>query len=611
MTLSFGALFALAAVPRHPPFLRRSESAARCPKALATGVQESSMRYDRSLAWLSLLPLGLGTSSAMAQTTTRTLAPQSAQFEGFNAGLAPAGDYNSDGIPDLIASRYQFLFGGGAAEIFSGSNGAQLFNTATAGPMPPGTPPIVLFLAGASAAGVGDVNSDGIDDFIVGAPEVHPDLPDPGYAIVFAGGTGAALKVVGGSGFGNSQNRFGMGACGPGDINFDGVPDYLVLATNPYNVFAFSGATGQLLYTFQQFPGASQFGAAMAAVGDLSGDGASEIVFGAPGTAVAGLGTSTGAASVSSGSNGAVLRLILGASAGARLGTSAAALGDASGDGIPDFALGAPASGAGSVKIHSGAGAVLLHSLPGAVAGSSFGASVAGVGDLDGDGSGDLLVGAPAEAGIGAGIGVLRWFSGSAHSLLFEKRGLFPASSDTGLGNRVSALGDVDSDGFPESAAIGRVSNSSVIGSAHVYATRPGLSELGPGTPGCKGTEYLQPFPAPSIGAPLFVIRTTKAPNLSTGLALMADAGSVGGTDPFGLGILLHVDLLSATEVLSFDVPSNPQGLGLLAASIPNNAGLIGKTYFTQFLWLWSPTECTPSTYGLSSSVGLKITIQP
>ncbi|MBL8694191.1 MAG: FG-GAP repeat protein [Planctomycetes bacterium] len=569
------------------------------------------MRYERSPAWLSLLLFGLGTSPTLAQTTTRTLAPQSAQFEGFNAALAPVGDYNSDGVPDLIASRYQFLIGGGAAEIFSGSNGTRLFSTATAGPLPPGTPSIVIFLAGASAAGLGDVNSDGIDDFIVGAPEVHPDFPDPGYAIVFAGGTGAALKVVGGTGFGNSQNRFGMGASGPGDINFDGVPDYLVLATNPYNVFAFSGANGQLLHTFQQFPGATQFGAAMASVGDLSGDGATEIVFGAPGTAIVGLGASAGAASVSSGSDGAVLRVILGTTVGARLGASAAALGDVSGDGIPDFALGAPSAGTGSVKIHSGAGAALLHSLPGAAVGSSFGASMAGVGDLDGDGSGDLLVGAPTEPGIGGGIGVLRWFSGSAHSLLFEKRGLFPASSDTGLGSRVSALGDIDSDGIPESAALGRVTHSSVIGSAHVYATRAGLSELGPGTPGCKGTEYLQPFPEPAIGTPLFVIRTTKAPNLSTGLALMADAGSAGGTDPFGLGILLHVDLLSATEVLSFDVPSNPQGIGLLAASIPNHAGLIGKTYFTQFLWLWQPTECTPSTYGLASSVGLKIIIQP
>jgi hypothetical protein len=87
-------------------------------------------------------------------------------------------------------------------------------------------------------------------------------------------------------------------------------------------------------------------------------------------------------------------------------GIAVAGLGDVDGDGTPDFAVGtlvfgsiAPNAFTGQVRIYSGASSLLLHTLNGTSPNDFFGHSLASLGDLDGDGVSDFLVGAP-EGGI-------------------------------------------------------------------------------------------------------------------------------------------------------------------------------------------------------------------
>ena len=94
-------------------------------------------------------------------------------------------------------------------------------------------------------------------------------------------------------------------------------------------------------------------------------------------------------------------------------GTSLAGLGDVDGDGLPDFAVGAPRNDRGgkdagtayvieSSGIATAGGTLGLGSSGGIIAGSQansrFGNNMAAAGDVDGDGLGDLLVGAPRQS---------------------------------------------------------------------------------------------------------------------------------------------------------------------------------------------------------------------
>src|SRR5262249_23604051 len=123
-----------------------------------------------------------------------------------------------------------------------------------------------------------------------------------------------------------------------------------------------------------------------------------------------------GAVYLISGATGRRLWVSRGATADARFGASAAVLGDLSGGGLPDLAVGAPGThefdltDAGSVAILSLADGSQLHHYRNTVPGERLGTAVAAIGDLDGDGRPDLAAGAPladSQGGQDAGIVLL------------------------------------------------------------------------------------------------------------------------------------------------------------------------------------------------------------
>ena len=80
-------------------------------------------------------------------------------------------------------------------------------------------------------------------------------------------------------------------------------------------------------------------------------------------------------------------------------------------------------------------------------AGDAFGWSLASAGDVDGDGCGDVIVGAPGDDALARDAGALYVFSGRTGARLFEIHGNRPGGR---LGTSVGGLGDVDGDGKPD-----------------------------------------------------------------------------------------------------------------------------------------------------------------
>lgn len=194
------------------------------------------------------------------------------------------------------------------------------------------------------------------------------------------------------------------------------------------------------------------FGWVAERLGDLDGDGAPDFIVGAP-TSAAG-GPNAGRAYVYSGRTGVLLHAVTG-QPNERFGYAVAGVGDADGDGVPDYAVGGPGNLGlqtplpGRVTLYSGGTHQVLRSWSGD-ADSFFGADVNGAGDVDGDGLADVLVGAPRTSRTGRLAGRVQLLSGGTGSTIWTRDGL--AAGDL-LGTAVGGLGDLDGDGKPEQGA--------------------------------------------------------------------------------------------------------------------------------------------------------------
>ena len=239
---------------------------------------------------------------------------------------------------------------------------------------------------GQSVATIHDVNADGFDDVVLGAPGA--DQGRGGLYVVWGGETSVPLidltLLDGTNGFtienttattaSSSGHRFGSIAQEAGDINGDGFNDIIVGSPGEDRAFVIFGSNDTFAATIDVSdldggngfallgPNNTNTGWSVSGTGDNNGDGIDDLVVSAPAADPAGMidagrvyvvyGRATGFASsleldqISSAEG----YFIDGPSAGHGLGEAVARVGEFNGDGLDDLLIGAPAANSGAVR---------------------------------------------------------------------------------------------------------------------------------------------------------------------------------------------------------------------------------------------------------------------
>ena len=350
------------------------------------------------------------------------------------------------------------------------------------------------------ARGIGDVDADGVGDFVTSAPFRGDSAAPAGRIYVYSSKSGRLLWKIDGA----PGERLGLTLEAAGDVNRDGIADVVTTAPGSGKAYVYSGRDGTVLRTLTA-PGGGSPLSAVATAGDVNGDGYADILAGAaprPQSTSGG----TGKAFVFSGQDGSVLLtfegeregdrfgsavaggtrnkqtlLVIGAplagerrtgrvyvynglsskpaftiesdETGAALGAMFVALaGDVDKDNVPDvyasdFPNRAKGPSTGRVYVHSGKSGTRLLTLTGSTAGEGFGTSASTAGDLDGDGHADLAVGAWQYAGAAPSGGRIYLHSGRDGSRLATITCRTPFDT---LGFDSVGIGDVDADGIDD-----------------------------------------------------------------------------------------------------------------------------------------------------------------
>jgi len=385
--------------------------------------------------------------------------------DAFGFCVESLGDLNGDGTPDVVV-------GAPGDDGFNGADEGAFWvlflrptgKTKRYEKFDPGTGPLAVPGAqlGRELANVGDVNGDGNVDVAAGAPFDDNGAPNRGTVwTVFLRDDGSYKDVMPFDGFGSdfagdldAGDLFGEGLAGIGDLDGDGVPDLAVGAPGDDDKAGKDIDQGAVWILFLDrhglvdgyqkisvdeggfagaLDGGDGFGAGIASIGDLDGDGVVDLAVGAPfdddgnGDDLGAVwilflkadGTVKGEYKISKRDD----HLLAALDDGDLFGWDVAGIGDFDEDGVPDIAVSAPNDDDGSGQ-DRGAFYILFLNPDGSVKAEKkisdsvggfdgnldpadrFGNSVAALGDLDGDGVTEIVAGTPGtDDGAGSDTG--------------------------------------------------------------------------------------------------------------------------------------------------------------------------------------------------------------
>lgn len=180
----------------------------------------------------------------------------------YGGGLRGVGDVNGDGVEDLAIGTASVAPTPGVVHIMSGRDGATLYTF---------NEPRPTLGFGSRLAGVGDLDGDGRAEFALGRGATFD---------IVRGGDGSVLRT---------HPMWQTSIAGGHDLDFDGVPDYVVGEYDPLNyanlrgaLHYFSGRTGAVMTVIQGDQAGDQLGRYIHFGGDLNGDGMPDLVTGSP-----------------------------------------------------------------------------------------------------------------------------------------------------------------------------------------------------------------------------------------------------------------------------------------------------------------------------------------
>jgi hypothetical protein len=436
------------------------------------------MSYSR-LRWaIFLLILLMGTTAVSISATISTSLSLDWIFTGdedgeaFGTAVAHAGDVNGDGFADILIGAPKdssFSYRAGSAFVFHGASGGTV-----ASPNWSASSDLQGSDFGFAVASAGDINNDGYDDVVIGAPQYKNGESHEGRVTVFLGSSSGLqttphrhLEIN------LKEAQFGYAVSGAGDVNKDGFDDVLIGANWYENgeategaVFLYLGsATGlaeTAVWQYQSNETGANLGTAVAGGGDVNNDGYADILVGAPhmdhaetadtGAVLLFLGGETGLAAQPD-------WIVYGPHTDSLFGNSIAFAGDTNQDNYTDMLVGVPHFNNGETD-EGGAFLFMGGTQPAQTAvwqmqanqtNALMGTAVSSAGDVNNDGYDDILIGTAQftldqnqEGRVSLYLGTP---TGPALLPVWQSYG---DKAETQFGSSVSAAGDTNGDGYDD-----------------------------------------------------------------------------------------------------------------------------------------------------------------
>ncbi|NOY24743.1 MAG: hypothetical protein GXP62_02625, partial [Oligoflexia bacterium] len=426
----------------------------------------------------------------LADARTKLVGEEGGDSAGYavagGGGALDGGDVDGDGLADILVGAPgsdRAGSGGGAVFLMTGAlSGVVDLSTATAVVSSADTNDAT----GTAVTLLRDTNDDGLAELAIGVPGDDYGGTDAGAVYIFRGPLSGAWDISDADAIlvgETSDDVAGMTLADAGDVDGDGRGDLLVgalwsnagdtLSGAAYLVSGPSSGTMDLSTASLEMDGVAfgeRVSSGLSGAGDVDGDGLDDMLIGASKDGTSGAGVTVPLVYLVSGGTTGLMSLsdadalLLGESLSDNTGCAVASAGDQNGDGYGDILVGA--SGVDDAGAESGAAYIVYGpvsgryslasadaKLLGQSASDKAGSAVAGGRDLDGDGTDDVVVGAPGSDLGGSSSGTSYVIYGPVSGvwdLTYSDARLIGDSGGDGSGAAVALSADTNADGFPD-----------------------------------------------------------------------------------------------------------------------------------------------------------------